>query len=339
MANAYIDINERMKHNHVAGLSMSVIHRGHIVQVDHYGLLEIGTNKKVDSNAIFNACSISKFLTAFLVMRLTEQGMLDLDEDVNHRLTSWKIPDNPFTANKKVTLRSLLSHQSGIVDPPDSFGAIDSNEEIPSMVNLLSGRTSYCKEPIEVKYEPESDFQYSDAGFCLIQQLIEDVIGEPFERVMEKLIFRPLKMMNSTYTPIKLGENIACGHTKDGSLVDRKYPIYPYPAAAGLWTTSSDLALLVIDVMSALKKESKVGISANQVNEMITPQGCKEWTGLGVFLDGEEVSSLGWGVGFQCMLVAYPRLGSGLIIMTNTDQGVHQLEGIIGEVYHSHSFE
>ena len=115
--------------------------------------------------------------------------------------------------------------------------------------------------------------------------------------------------------------------------------VYPYPAAAGLWTTSSDLALLVIDVMSALKKESKVGISANQVNEMITPQGCKEWTGLGVFLDGEEVSSLGWGVGFQCMLVAYPRLGSGLIIMTNTDQGVHQLEGIIGEVYHSHSFE
>lgn len=72
---------------------------------------------------------------------------------------------------------------------------------------------------------------------------------------------------------------------------------------------------------------------------MITSQGCKEWTGLGVFLDGSQhelkISSLGWGVGFQCMMVAYPYLEKGAVIMTNTDLGVHQLKGIIGEIFNS----
>ena len=293
----------------------------------------------MDSNTIFNACSISKFLTALLVIKLTEQGILDLDEDVNKSLISWKVPDNKFTKNKKVTLRNLLSHQSGIMDPEDSFMELCTNEGLPSMVKLLSGMTPYCKAPIVVKYEPESDFQYSDAGFCIIQQMIEDVIGKPFERVMEELIFHPLKMMNSTFTPNKsgkIGENFSCGHNKDGKLVDGKYPIYPYSAACGLWTTSSDLSLLVLDLMNALKSKSKIGISPNKVKEMINSQGCKEWTGLGVFLDGEEISSLGWGIGFQCMMVVYPHLGTGLITMTNTDLGVHQLDGIIGEVYHSY---
>lgn len=94
--------------------------------------------------------------------------------------------------------------------------------------------------------------------------------------------------------------------------------------------------------MSSLKDESKIGLSASKAKEMINPQGCKEWTGLGVFLDASkheiEISSLGWGVGFQCMMVAYPYLKTGAVIMTNTELGVHQLKGIIGEVYNSLTF-
>ena len=69
---------------------------------------------------------------------------------------------------------------------------------------------------------------------------------------------------------------------------------------------------------------------------MISPQGCSKWTGLGVFLDDSnedlQMYSLGWGVGFQCMMVSYPYRGNGAIIMTNADLGVHQTEGIIGDV-------
>ncbi|MFJ8066838.1 serine hydrolase domain-containing protein [Psychrobacillus sp. NPDC096426] len=337
-----MNIKERMDYYKVSGLSITVIEGGQISTTECFGLLEEGTNKKVDSNSIFSAASISKFLTSFLVMKLSEQGILDLDEDVNKKLSSWKVPENDFTKNKKVTLRNLLSHQAGIIDPEGSFTELTLIKGIPSMVELLEGRTSYCNLPIEVRYEPESNFQYSDAGFCIIQLLIEDVTGLPFQQVMEEQLFQLLNMKNSTLKttiPEAKREWLSSGHNKSRKLVDGKYPIYPYPAAAGLWTTSSDLAILVIELMDSLKGQSTIGLSARKAKEMISPQGGREWTGLGLFLDGSgqeiEISSLGWGVGFQCMMVAYPYLRKGVVIMTNTDLGIHQLEGIIGEIYNS----
>lgn len=339
-----ISIKERMDYHNVNGLSIAVINKAQISMAEHYGLLEAGTTKIVNSNSIFSACSISKFLTGTLVLLLTEQGLVDLDEDINKKLTSWKVPDNKFTENQYVTLRNLLSHQSGIIDPEDSFMELNSNDSIPSIVDLLKGHTPYCKAPIQVNYEPKSDFQYSDAGYCIIQLLLEDVTGKRFEEIMDELIFQPLKMHNSSLAMTiseEKSDNFSCGHKKSGELVDGKYAIYPYQAASGLWTTPLDLSILVIELINSLKGKSKIGLSVSKAKELITSQGCKEWTGLGGFLDdskGElEISSLGWGVGFQCMMVAYPYLEKGLVIMTNTDLGVHQLKGIIGEIYDSYA--
>ncbi|MGG1628666.1 serine hydrolase domain-containing protein [Rossellomorea sp. NRS-1567] len=328
-----INIQKLMKEYGVTGLSMSVIEGGSISSTECFGLLEAGTGKRVGSDSIFSACSISKFLTSMLVMTLTEQGILNLDEDVNQTLTSWKVPLHGYNGN--VTLRNLLSHQSGVVDPEGSFNELDPKFGTPALVDLLQGKTAYCKVPIELKYEPESDFHYSDAGFCIIQLLIEDVTGKPFSEVMSEHLFQPIHMENSTFDPPS--QNVSCGHTNEGKVVNDKHPIYPYPAASGLWTTPTDLALVVVELMHGLKGESKLKLSSSKAAEMIHPQGGKAWTGLGVFLDqtdkGIEISSLGWGVGFQCMMVAYPQLERGLVIMTNTDLGVHQLKGIIGDVY------
>lgn len=340
-----INISELMGHYNVSGLSITLISNGQFSKTEGFGVLEARTNNNVNSSSIFNACSISKFLTSMLVMKLTEQGILDLDENVNQKLSSWKVPDNEFTLNEKVTLRTLLSHQSGIMDPKGSFAELNPMQGIPSMVELLEGRTPYCKIPIQVQYEPGSDFQYSDAGFCIVQQLIEDSLGKPFTEVMNELIFEPLKIQNSTLEqtiPRARIKDFSCGHNKSGELVDGKYPIYPYPAASGLWTTTSDLATLTLELINSLKGESKIGLSISKAKEMIRSQGCAKWAGLGVFLEGSEpeieISSLGWSVGFQCMMVAYPYLETGAVIMTNTDLGVHQLKGIIGEVYNSLTF-
>ncbi|MEK4512243.1 class A beta-lactamase-related serine hydrolase [Paenibacillus anaericanus] len=338
-----ISMDERMKFYNVSGLSIALIGNGQISTAEGFGVLESGTNNRVSNHSIFHACSISKFITSMLVLKLIELGMLDLDEDINNRLTSWKVPTNEFTLDKKVTLRTLLSHQSGIIDPEGSFGEFDSTQGIPTMVELLEGKTAYCKEAIQVQYEPGSDFQYSDAGFCIIQQLIEDASGRPFEVMVTEHIFRPLNMNNSTfvvqYISEVINDDFSCGHNKNGHVVDSKYPIYPFPAAAGLWSTPSDLAILVVELMNSLQGRSNLGLSQSKAKEFITSQGCKEWTGLGVFLDGAEqelkISSLGWGVGFQCMLVAYPYKGTGAVIMTNADLGVHQLQGIIGEIFNS----
>ena len=335
-----IEFNERMKHYKVPGLSIALIDKGQISETETHGFLKSGSHKNVRDNTIFNACSISKFLTGILVLKITEQGLLQLDENVNMKLTSWKIPDNELTIHKKVTLRNLLSHQSGIIDPEQSFMELKSRNDIPSMRDLLNGDTPFCNQAIEVKYEPESEFNYSDAGYCIIQLLVEDVTMKPFEQVVKELIFEPLMMENSTF-PYKLLEKIeefSCGHNKSGEIVEGEFPIYPYPAASGLWTTPSDLSKLVLELLDALRGESKLGISASKAKEMISPQG-RSWIGLGVFLgtlnNEFEISSLGWGVGFQCMMIVLPYLEKGAVIMTNAELGVHQLEGIIGEFYRS----
>ncbi|TCZ68823.1 class A beta-lactamase-related serine hydrolase [Paenibacillus albiflavus] len=331
-----------MERYHVPGLSIALIHDRQIHMAKGFGVLEAGTDHKVDSDTIFNACSISKFVTAMLVMKLVDQGFLDLDEDINNILTSWKLPYSKLIQSNKVTLRTLLSHQSGVVDPEGSFGEFDPTQGIPTMVDLLEGRTPYCKESIKVMYKPGSDFQYSDIGFCIIQQAIEDVLGQSFEEIMNELVFEPLNMKSSLImrsADVKFSQKISCGHQSNGDLVSSKYPFYPYPAAVGVWTSPSDLARLVIELMYSLHGTSQLGISPRTSKEMITSQGGKVWAGLGLFLDSSnhevEISSLGWGVGYQCMMIAYPYLRSGAVIMTNTDLGVHQMKGIIGEIVNS----
>ncbi|HEK9099961.1 TPA: beta-lactamase family protein [Bacillus pseudomycoides] len=339
MALGTLHIYERMKEYSVTGLSLAMIRDGKLEHIESFGSLESGTAREVNINSIFNACSISKFLTAMLVLKLTDQGILDLDDDVNNRLTSWKVPENQFTFDKKITLRNLLSHQSGIIDPPESFDIYHSAKGNPTILQILQGHTSYCPVPIEIQHEPESIFHYSDAGFCIIEQLIEDVTGEPFDLLLQKFIFKPLHMNNSTLDFPKqtiTNNRFACGHDRNGHVVDGKYPSYPYSAAAGVWSTPTDLAALVIEIIQSLQGNSKLGLSSKITEEMISPQGCSRWTGLGVFLDNPneeiEISSLGWGVGFQCMMVAYPYRGTGAVIMTNSDLGVHQNEGMIGEI-------
>ncbi|MEK5444431.1 serine hydrolase domain-containing protein [Fredinandcohnia sp. FSL W7-1320] len=337
-----IKVEERMEHYNVNGLSIALFEEGQISGTESYGLLEVKSDRKVSDDSIFSACSISKFLTGMIVIKLLEEGYLDLDEDVNERLVTWKVPENEYTKNKKVTLRNLLSHQSGIKDPEGSFPELKPDKGLPSMVELLEGKSDYCIVPIEVQIEPESEFHYSDAGYCIIQQLIEDVMKMQFYQVVNEFIFKPLGMessfLNTTMLEIDKRE-FSCGHNKNGKLVEGKYPIYPYPAASGLWTTSLDLAVLVLELINALKGESKIGISKSLAKEMITSQRGKNWAGLGVFLEGSEkeleITSMGWGVGFQCMMVAYPRIEKGAVIMTNAELGVHQLEGIIGEIYNS----
>lgn len=334
------ELAERMKFYKVPGISITIIDQGQISEGVNEGSLEKGCEKNVKEDTLFNACSISKFLTGMLVMKLTELGKLNLDEDINKKLVSWHLPENKFTKLKAVTLRNLLCHQSGIKDTVNSFTELNSNYSAPSMIKLLEGESHYNAYPINVTYEPGSEFHYSDAGYCIIQQIIEDVLKEPFPQVMDKFIFRPLNMENSKYVSSSSSickENFSCGHSKHGDVVEGKYTIYPYSAASGLWSTSKDIAKLVQELMNALKGESITGISSMVAKELITPQGGKEWSGLSVFLDKVgnelEITSLGWGVGYQSMMVAFPYLNKGAVIMTNADLGVHQLDGIIGEIY------
>lgn len=336
-----LNVEELMKKYQVPGVSIAFIQNGKLSETRSNGFLENADVKRpVMSDSIYNACSISKLVTAMLALKLVDDGFIDLDEDINHHLVSWKVHGNDF--GKNVTLRTLLSHQSGFIDPDGSFSEFNISQGSSSMLEVLEGKSPYCKEPIMLKYEPATEFHYSDTGFCVIQQLIEDMTGKRFTDVTKEMIFTPLHMKNSRYinTLAEVDSNLmACGHDRTGNVVDGKFPLYPFPAASGLWSTPTDIAQIVIEIINSLYGEGKLGVSDVLIKEMITPQGCSAWTGLGVFLDTTgknlEISSLGWGVGFQCLMVAYPDLGTGVVIMTNCDLGVHQMKGLIGELVQS----
>lgn len=329
-----INIKRKMEEYQIAGVSMVLIEGAEISRTDCFGSLEIGSTRRVEQASIFNACSISKFFTSMLVMTLSEQGILHIDEDVSKHLSTRIVPAK--FSNEFITLRHLLCHQSGIEDPSNGFGELNPLWGKPAMKELLEGVTPYCSSLVEAKVEPGREFCYSDAGYCMIQLVIENVLGKSFQEVIREYLFQPLRLIDSTYDLPSIRTQFSCGHMKANRLVEGKYPIYPYPAASGLWTTPTDVAQLVMELMFALKGKGNL-LSSFAAQEMIKPQGGKDWAGLGVFLDPGcekiEISSLGWGVGFQCMMVANPYEETGLVIMTNTDTGVHQLKGLIGEVY------
>lgn len=333
---AYIE--ERMKHHRVPGCSVASIEHGRLMDAKQLGTVAMGSGQQVTADTRFNACSMSKFLTSVLVLSLVEAGQLALDEPVNDRLVSWQLTD-VASKRSEVTLRQLLRHESGIIDATNSFGALDVIFGRPSMTALLGGDTPYHDGPVHVTGEPDQEaFHYSDAGFCLIQLLIEDVMKRPFADVIRDELFIPLGMHASGYDFEVEGMAFSSGHDKHGHSVAPIIPHYPYPAAAGLWTTTEDLMRVVIELMEAVKGNGRV-LSPRAVEDMLSASSSNPFVGLGVFLDGEhgqrELSSLGWGIGFQSMLVAYPYIGKSLIIMTNAELGVHQMDGLIGDIYRS----
>lgn len=332
-------MDRKMQDYQVKGVSVSLIEEGRLKAVKNYGVTQANSNHKVDDKAIFNACSISKLSTMVLVMNLVSQGVLHLDENINRQLRSWQVPENKFTIDHKVTLRSLLCHQGGFVDPEGSFETFKEGVRPLLIEDLLCGKSPYVCGQAEVKYVPNTDCIYSDLGYCIIELLVTDVLGMPFKNALNQMVLEPLGMADSwiieSPRDIKL-QNFAKGHTKEGLVLELSQSIYPYSAAAGLWCTAKDLSLLLIEVYDLIKGKGKLEISPLLMAEVIKPQGCKPWSGLGLFLDQVEnhleISSFGWGVGFQCMLVGFPLKGTGVVVMTNTDTGVHQLKGFIKEV-------
>ncbi|MCP4419311.1 MAG: beta-lactamase family protein, partial [Chloroflexi bacterium] len=141
------NLYERMKHFNVPGVSVAVINDGKVEWTRGYGLLEVKSDLQVTPNAIFHACSMSKFVTAMVALKLVQNGVVELDDEINQKLTSWKLPENLLTQKKGVTLRHLLSHQAGIMDHDDGFGVYQSEYPLPSLLDILQGKTKYNPKP------------------------------------------------------------------------------------------------------------------------------------------------------------------------------------------------
>ena len=332
-------IEEQMKRRGIPGLSLAIIQDGKIVKAKGYGFSDRDKKTPVTTSTLFQAGSISKSVAALGALQLVEQGKLALDEDVNDRLKTWKVPESPLTREKKVTLRELLSHTAGLTVHGFPGYAVDG--PIPSLVQILDGSKPANTEAIRVDTIPGTRWRYSGGGYTVMQKLMLDVTGMTFPPYMQKAVLTPFGMTMSTFEqplPPDKANQTASGYYPNGSAVNGRWHIYPEMAAAGLWTTPSDLARFAIGVQQTVAGKATPVISQTMAHQMLTDQ--KDNDGLGVFLQGtERTLRFGHGGrdnGFDAILTAYAETGQGAAIMINLNENsgaTDRILEVIAEAY------
>jgi CubicO group peptidase (beta-lactamase class C family) len=315
-------LSERMASLHVPGVSIAVIHDGKLEWARGFGVSKIG-GAPVTPTTLFQAASISKPVTALGALRLVQMGKLDLEANVNHYLKSWKIPTNTFTDQKPVTLRELLSHTAGMT--VHGFPGYASDAPVPNLEQILDGLSPANSPAIRVDVVPGTIWRYSGGGYVVVQQLLEDVTGEPFAKLMRDTVLRRIGMIRSTYAqplPQSRRAEVAMPYGPAGAPVKGGPHVYPEMAPAGLWTTPSDLARFAMELQRSLRGDSNRVLSKSMTQQMLTA-GLNSW-GLGLHIGHGRQQALfehgGANEGYRCDLVAY-NAGDGAVIMTNGDNG------------------
>jgi CubicO group peptidase (beta-lactamase class C family) len=337
-------LEERMRELGVPALSYAIVDGGRVVTAVAHGIADRESGRPASPETLFQAASISKPVTAMAVLDLVERGTLRLDEPVNSILTTWKLPENELTAKTPVTLRLLLSHSAGTT--VHGFPGYARDEAQPTVAQILSGQPPANTKPVVVDLAPDTKFRYSGGGTTITQAVLVDRTGLPFPTLMRRTILDPLGMRASTYEqplPSARHRSAATAYDLGGREVDGKWHVYPEMAAAGLWTTPSELARVVIEMQNALAGRPTRVLSIDAVRHMLRARfdsGPGEGMGLGFgVLDRSGHSYFahsGSNEGYRATLIGSMEGGRGLVVMTNSDNGgrlMMQLLNTVGAAY------
>ncbi|MBP5706822.1 MAG: beta-lactamase family protein, partial [Spirochaetales bacterium] len=177
-----------------------------------------------------------------------------------------------------------------------------------------------------------TEFKYSDAGYCVLQLLLQELEQKPFEDVAQEMIFIPLSLNNTFFaSPNNIAHYerksiMATGYDENGHAIPGKYPQIPDLAASGLWSTPKELLIIAKEFVKACNGQSSL-LKEKNAMEIVKPVEQFQWTGLGVFIGGEnEIVSRGWGENGQSMMKINYRTGEIAVVMTNQNPGVDQSE-------------
>lgn len=330
-----------MKQFNVPGVSIAIIKDFKIIATYAYGVADAESGAKVTPDTMFQAASISKPVAAMVSLKAVQNGLFTLDQDVNTILKSWKMPESAFTNERPVTPRSLMSHTSGTGDG-FGFPGYAPGAPLPTVPQILDGLAPSNVRKVRLERPPLKGFKYS-GGAVLIEQLaLSDAVGKPFDEIAREWVLNPIGMTNSTYEqplPAAREKHAARAHNRTGARMGDPWHIYPERAAAGLWTTPTDLARFAIEVQLAVLGKSARVLAQTTALEMITPVGVGPYAvGFTIQKDGEGwyFSHGGSNWGFQCGLTAHRLHGYGAAIMTNSDSGgalIRELTKLIQQEY------
>lgn len=315
----------------VPGISMALIRDAEVVWSKGFGVRSVQSKEPVDSDTIFEAASLSKPAFAYVALKLVDERKLDLDKPLSEY-----IPEPPLIPGeprlKQVTARRCLSHSSG----------------------LPLGRSR--GETMKLRFDPGAKFAYSPAGIEYVRRAVEQITGRQLSELMKSNLIDPFTMSNSSFGWVDgMEKNYASGHAKNGmkelsgngrwvesseaekETTRRDYPYYRYPtASAGLYTTASDFARFMIEVMKSHGNSDRFAVSDATISEMLRTQvpikGPVSW-GLGW---GLESTALGdgfwhwgdWGV-YRNFAIGYRKQRSGVVVLTNSFHGMDAYERLV----------
>lgn len=321
----------RMAELKIPGVSVAVLHNGALVWAEGFGTRG-PDGKPVTRNTLFQAGSISKPVAALAALRLVQTGKLSLDQDINQALTSWHLPPSSAAPGAVVTLRELLTHTAGMT--VHGFPGYPAGAPVPTLAQVLEGAAPANTAAIRIETVPGTVWNYSGGGFTVMQQAVVDVGHQPFPQLMAHTVLDPIGMTHSTYEqplPASLMADQATPYNADGTPVPGGAHTYPEMAAAGLWTTPSDLAKYILEVQRSLAGKANHVLDVAMTTAMLTP-GKNDW-GLGVQLGGSAAMPYfthgGVNEGFQSLFVAYQKSGDGAVVMTNAAGGIELATQVI----------
>ena len=332
--NERAELIDRMRHYGLPGVSFAIIEGYEIALAEGHGTLRSGGDTHVTPMTLFHAGSTAKPVSAAASLRLVQQSRLVLDEDVNDKLRSWHIPDSEFTRHENVTLRRLLSHSGGL---EDGFTNRSSDDPVPTyctpggvvpsvtIQQLLDADPGIDVDgPTRVTAFPGSQYRYANADYAIVELLIRDVTGKSFPTFMRETILEPLGMTSSTYEqplPSDLRARAAIEHDHSGEAFPGDRLHIPLLAAGGLWTTPSDMARFVIEMMDSYRGTSRRILSRAMASEMFSKQidipqnPLADAAGLGFQLSGKGrdlcIVHTGGTWGSTAIVWVYPETGQG----------------------------
>lgn len=333
-----------MKQFNVPGVGVAVIRDFKIHWAKGYGLADVETGSPVTIDTMFQAASISKPVAAMASLKAVQDGRFSLDGDINAILKSWKLPTGEHTKDRPVTPRALLSHTSGTGDgfgfPGYAVGA-----PLPTLQQILDGVPPSNRRAVRLERAPFVGFKYSGGGSVMQQLALSDAVGRPFAQIARDWVLGPIGMTNSTYEqplPAAREKQAARAHNRTGARMGDPWHVYPELAAAGLWTTPTDLAKFLIEVQSTLAGQSTRVLTRTMMLEMVTPVGVGPYAvGFALQKEGE-----GWyfghggsNWGFQCFMTAHRLKGYGAVVMTNGDAGGALAQDLVRKIQAAYAWD
>jgi CubicO group peptidase (beta-lactamase class C family) len=312
-----LSLTDALTFLHIPSADVALIDSGKISWSQTFGT--------ASADRLYQAASLSKLVSAVAALRLVERGVLDLDRNVNDDLADWRIPDNDFTRGHPVTLRGLLSMTGGIGVP--GYLGYEPGAPLPTLRQILDGTPPANSPPVRIEAVPGSRYAYSGGGYEIVQALIEAKAKANYQDALEDTLFQQAAMPNSFFVQPpspEIAARAAAGHDASGKELPGGWRVVPELAAGGLWSSATDLANLLVELLRSYRGEPGAILSKNMARAMMTRQNGGPY-GLGGAVDGFGKSLVlmkrGQNIGYQSYMLIFPETGQGMVALTGSDNG------------------